>query len=526
MFRKTTLLLILALTLTMLFGSFPVAADELVRPAQVTTPTEPDETERVRFEGTIRTITPGVEPEGTITVETVSNAGSLTPVAPITWIVHINADTRIRIGREEGTIADLAVRQRVKVEGILQDDGGVLALRIHVKQEDDAQVGFRGTIIDKPEVAITPLRTLTVQMGSRTITVVTDGNTVIKDAEGNTIRFADLKVGQRIKGKGVLQENGSILASEIEVLEDNGGPGHQRVRFTGRITELPNELIGEWTVETTNTMTVTFSVDVNTKIRPPGVRPKVRDWVKVTAVRREDGTLLALKVHIRSSDHPPRPVEFRGIIERMEGDDPPTVIVVSVLSATDAAGSLVDVLIDNHTRIEGDLQVGAYVKVQGLLLDNRSVLAKLIVVKYPEVEFRGRIESIEGDEWIVAGFTVLTADATITGATPQVGLLAEVKGTQVGPRTVHATEIEVKDPSLEPVKIRGIIAGLPETGEIIGSWTITTEDGNDVSIEVTADTVIDTRHGEVKVDALVRVTALPQDNGTLVARRIKVFESD
>jgi len=441
-----------------------------VEPAQVATATstEPNDTEEVRFEGSITDIAPGVEPDtATITVETIDDAGSLTPVAPTTWIVHINADTRIRIGGEEGTITDLAVGQQVKVEGTLQDDGSVLAGKIHVKQEDDAQVGFRGTIVAKPEVAVTPLPTLTVQMGSRTITVVTDENTVIKDADGNTITFADLEVGQLIEGKGVLRDNGSILASEIEVLEDNGGPGNKQVRFEGRITDLPNGLIGEWTVETTNTASraVTFSVDENTKIRPPGVRPEVGDWAKVTAVGREDGTLLALKVHIRE-DHPPRPVEFRGIIMRMEGD-PPTMIVVSVWSATDTEGSLVDVLINNLTRIEGELQVGAHVKVQGFLLDNRSVLAKLIVVKPPEVEFRGRIQSIEEGVWIVAGFTVLiTDDTVITGATPQVGLLAEVKGKQVGPRTVYATEIEVKDPggSLEPVEVRDIIVALPETG--------------------------------------------------------------
>jgi len=442
-----TLLLILALALTMLFGAFPVAADELVRPAQVATSTAPNETERVRFEGAIISIAPGVEPDtdtGVITVETVS----LTPVTPTTWTVHINADTRIRVGGEEGAIADLALDQQVNVEGTLQDDGSVLACKIHVRQNDDAQVGFRGTIIAKSdEVAVTPLPTLTVQMGSRAITVVTDENTIIKDADGQIISFDDLEVGQRIEGKGVLQENGSILASEIEVLEDNGGPGHQKVRFEGRITSLPDGgLIGEWTVETTNTssMPVTFSVDENTKIRPSGVRPEVGDWAKVTAVR-EDGALLALKVHIRNGDHPPRPVEFRGIIERMEGD-PPAMIVVSVLSATDTEESLVDVLINNQTRIEGELQVGAYVKVQGFLLDNRSVLAKLIVVKPPddEVEFRGRIKSIEDDEWIVGDFTVLITDTTtITGVTPQVGLLAEVKGTWVGPWTVRATRIEV-----------------------------------------------------------------------------------
>jgi len=367
----------------MLFGSFPVAADELVRPAQVTTSTAPNDTERVRFEGAIKTITLGVESDAdtaTITVEAVS----VTPVMPTLWTVRMNADTRIHIGGKQGTIADLAIGQQVKVEGILQDGGSVLALKIHVKQNDEAQVGFRGTIIAKSEVSTTPppTLTLTVQMGSRTITVVvTDGNTVIKDADGQLITFDDLLVGQQIKGKGVLQENSSILASEIEVLDDNGSPGNQRVRFEGRITKLPNGLMGEWEVATTNTMTITFSVDVNTKIRPSGVRPEVGDWAKVTAVRQNDGTLLALKVHIRKN-HPPRPVEFRGIIKQIEGD-PPTMIGVSVLTATDTEGSLVDVLINNQTRIEGELQVDAYVKVQGFLLDNRSVLAKLIVVKPP-----------------------------------------------------------------------------------------------------------------------------------------------
>ena len=491
---------------------------------------EADDPEEVEFKGIITSISPGTDPvTGTITVETGDDAVSLSPVTPITWTVHINADTRIRIGheQEEGTIADLAVGQRVEVEGILQNDGSVLARKIHVKQNDDEQVGFRGTIIAKSdEVAVTPLPTLTVQMGSRTLTVLTEEHTEIRDADGNTITFDELRVGQEIKGKGILQEGGSILASEIEVVED---PGHERVRFEGVITGLPDGgLVGEWTVRTTAAMTITFSVDVNTKIKPPGVRPEMGDWAEVTAVHQEDGALLALKVHLRNGDHP-RPVEFRGTIVEMEGN-PPTKIVVNVRGHNeyaDVATALVDVLIDDLTRIEGELMVDAHVKVEGFLLDNRSVLAKLIKVKYPEVEFRGRIESIEDGVWIVSGVTVLITDTTtITGATPQVGLLAEVKGILVRPRTVRATKIEVKDPSMEPVKIRGIIKTLPVTGEIIGTWTITTEDDNDVSIGVTADTVIDTEHGDVEEGALVRVTALLQDDGTLVAQRIKVFESD
>jgi hypothetical protein len=522
MVRKTSLLLIFALTITMLFGSLSVAADGSEEPSQVATPPVTDTSDTVQFAGTVTSIILGAEPDtGTITVEANEDAASLTPVTPITWTVHINADTRICIGpeHEEGTIADLAIGQRVKGEGVLQEDGSVLAHKIHVRLVDDAQVGFRGTIEAKFDDG-----TLTVQMGSRTLTVVTDENTEIKDADGNPITFDDLEVGQQIKGKGILQEDGTILASEIQVLDD-----HKWVRFEGVITDLPDDgLIGEWTVATTNSRAVTFSVDENTRITPPHFRPAVGDWAKVTAVRREDGSLLALKVHLRKPEDHPRPVEFHGTIVEMEGD-PPRKIVVNVWATTDAEAALVDVLIDDFTRIVGELRVGAHVKVQGFLLDNRTVLARLIVVKHPneEVEFRGRIESIEDEVWIVGGVTVLITESTIiTGATPQVGLLAEVKGIRVGPRTVRATQIEVKDPGLEPVAIRGIIAALPGTADHIGTWTITTEDGNDVTFEVTADTVIDTQNGEVGIGALVRVTALRQDDGTLVAQRIKVFESD
>jgi len=478
-----------------------------------------DEPEEVEFKGVITNVTvaAGDDPiTGTITVETEDNEGE--------WTVHINADTRIRIGRghEEGTIADLEVGQQVEVEGILQDDGSVLALKIHVEldDDDDDRVGFRGTIVARSGV------TLTVQMGPRTLTVVTNEQTEIKDADGQSIDFDDLEVGQQIKGKGVLQEDGSILATEIEVLEDHDGPGHGWVRFEGEITDLPAEgLIGEWTVQTTVFMTVTFTVDWDTKITPHGFTPEVGDWARVTAVRQEDGTLLALKVHLKKHEHhPPRPVEFQGTIEAMDEGDPPAWIVVDGR----------DVLIDHLTRIEGDLQVGAHVEIQGFLQNDGSVLATRIEVEEPdddadEVEFKGRIQRIEGDMWVVGGFTVLITDTTIiTGATPQVGLLAEVKGIRVGPRTVRATEIEVKDPSAghQRVKVRGIIETLPGTVDHTGTWTIITEEGGSISIVVTSDTVIDTRHGEVEIGALVHVIAVRQDDGTLIAQRIKVFERD
>ena len=71
MVRKTSLLLIFALTLTTLLGSFSVAADGLAEPSQMTAPPATDALEEVEFRGTITSIALGAEPgTGTITVET------------------------------------------------------------------------------------------------------------------------------------------------------------------------------------------------------------------------------------------------------------------------------------------------------------------------------------------------------------------------------------------------------------------------------------------------------------------------
>lgn len=486
--------------------------------------------EEEELEGTITEVDAGAS---TITVATADEEdedglGSTVTTAQTGWTVHIDAHTRIRIeGRPApGSIDDLQAGQQVRVEGFLQGDHAVRARKILVEQGDGDhgdghKIGFRGVIqtisTSDSTASDSTTATLTVRMGPRTLIVVTDSNTEFEGVGG----VDELGEGQWIKGEGTLQADGTLLASEIE-LEEHEGPGHGRVRFQGQIVDLPdddNGLIGEWTLR--SVATYTFKVTEDTRITPnyPGFTPVIGDWAKVIATRVGDA-LQALRVHIdRRPDHAAHPVEFRGTVESVEGN-PPTEIVVDGRT----------VLIDERTRIEGTLDEGVVVEVKGFLQSDGSVQALRIEVEdgdngHPEVEFKGRIRHIKGDTWNVSGITVDTAGASITGAPPRVGRIAEVQGTRRGPRAVQATEIEVEDSGDQRVVVHGTIETLPtntDPADHTGTWTITTDDG-EVQIEVTSDTVLDTRHGEIEVDALVRATTVRSTDGTLTAQRIKVF---
>jgi uncharacterized protein DUF5666/uncharacterized protein DUF5667 len=60
-----------------------------------------------------------------------------------------------------------------------------------------------------------------------------------------------------------------------------------------------------------------------------------------------------------------------------------------------------------------------------------------------EVEFRGRVESISGEQWSVAGLTVIVASGTRVNGSPAPGVLVEVTGTTQPDEMVRASEVSV-----------------------------------------------------------------------------------
>lgn len=107
-----------------------------------------------------------------------------------TVIVDENTDT-------EG---ELMTGLTAKVEGVLQEDGSILASKIEV-EEIEAEMEFEGTITSLEPLVIGGY------------TVIVDENT---ETEGAPV------VGLTAKVEGLLQGDGSILASHIEVEEVEG----------------------------------------------------------------------------------------------------------------------------------------------------------------------------------------------------------------------------------------------------------------------------------------------------------------
>jgi hypothetical protein len=166
--------------------------------------------------------------------------------------VIVTTTTRI-----EGPIA---VGDFVKVEGIPQPDGTILATRIHLREE----VKFTGLV---EEILPDGYR-----VSGRTV-VVTDFTKV----------KGPIAIGDWVEVKGFLQADGRILAREIKVKK---APGPVRMEFKGVVEEvLPNgyRIAG-----------ITVMVTATTRIDGPIA---VGDLVEVKGVLQADGTVLASRIH-------------------------------------------------------------------------------------------------------------------------------------------------------------------------------------------------------------------------------------
>jgi hypothetical protein len=209
-------------------------------------------------------------------------------------------------------------------------------------------------------------------------------------------------------------------------------PRDVKVKFEGLISEITSAIwvIGEHSVHT----------DSNTQVLEEKGRAEVGAWAMVKAIRRQDGSLLALEIVIeRPSEIHGEPVEFRGIIDHI-GD---TEWIVD--------GRHVEIV--ESTAINGTPKVGHIAEVKALQLSDGSLIAQHITVKPPElqeVEFEGTIESLGASAWVVDGHTILIDGETVIEGTPTVGLVVEIRAVVLPDSSVVARHIRVKSPPPEP----------------------------------------------------------------------------
>ncbi len=207
---------------------------------------------------------------------TVELVGTLEAKSGSTWTVS-GVTVLLTSATEFKGVLDLGAT--VKVEGIKQADGAILARQIKVFTDATS-----GTL---PQVELVGI--LNAKNGSSwtvdTTTVVLSSTTEVKGM---------LEIGDLVKVEGFPQADGSILAREIKSAEAVPGETENHgseVEFEGTLNAKTSSA---WTVGTT-TVIIASTTEVNGML-------EIGDMVKVEGSKQADGSILAREVKPAEDD--------------------------------------------------------------------------------------------------------------------------------------------------------------------------------------------------------------------------------
>ena len=199
-------------------------------------------------------------------------AGKLAEISRDTLIVetgrglataHVDDETEYRIrGVEDPSLDDLEVEMRVSVKGTLNADGSLQA------QVVGAQAGPRqGRLLG--EVLAVEGDTFTIRTArGRQVMVLADETTEFRVPGVENPSIADLEVGDKVAGEGVIEEDGTARAALVVVLPE------QVARLSGDVAAIQ----GTTLVLETPGGEVDVLTDADTVFRVPGVEePSLED---------------------------------------------------------------------------------------------------------------------------------------------------------------------------------------------------------------------------------------------------------
>lgn len=315
--------------------------------------------------------------------------------------------------------------------------------------------------------------------------------------------------------------------------------GENETKFTGIIESLPNTagFIGDWQVDGR-----TVHVTSATRIEQEDGQVVVGAKVKVEGTTRSDNSVDATEIEVKtgsgsgdSGDDDSGQPEFKGTIQSLPATG-------GFIGDWRVGGRTIHV--SSATRIEaedGPVAVGAFVEIKGAVRADGSMDATKIEVKSNVAgddgrdELKGAIESLPAGQgfvgdWRVSGRTVHVTLATVLNQEHGafiVGARVEVKGTMRADGSIDATRIELQSPSGGPggegqsANLKGTIQSLPSGSSLIGDWTI-----NNQTVHVTSSTKLKTQHGAFAVGTRVKVKGLRLADGSIVATKIQVRDSN
>ena len=402
-------------------------------------------------------------------------------------VVAIDADTEIEGG--------LVLGQAVEVEGVLQEDGTILAQEIETEDEDDV-------VSSK-----TKLRGIFQGIDLDTGNWIISGNLVAVGPETDTDGLPF--VGQRVKVEALLQEDGTLLAREIENKSGSTGrdDGSSEVKLDGIFLGVDAD--GKWIVNGASVL-----IDSLTRLKGA---PTVGERIKVKALLLEDGSLLAVKIEGkgRSKSRSENKAEVRGNVDDILDDG--TLVIDGV-----------PISISILTDLDFDPEVGDSVEVEASIQPDGSLIAKEVeeasesdrggVSEPSEAEIEGIIETVNPDgSLVVNGITVfIDQDAEIKGNLVE-GAEVKLEGVLQEDGTLLAQELKTWGRQAAASGTDREIEGLVEhilrdsQGNILGIIV----DGQTISAESLTQF-----EGLLEVGASVEVEGL-EVNGVFVATNVE-----
>ena len=317
--------------------------------------------------------------------------------------------------------------------------------------------------------------------------------------------------------------------------------GEDETKFTGVIENLPNTgFVGDWRVggRTIHVTTTTFIEQEDGPVVIGAV-------VKVEGRTRADNSIDAKEIEVKtgsgsggsggSGDDSSGQPQFKGTIQSLPATG-------GFVGDWRVGGRTIHVTF--ATRIEtefGPVAVGAFVEIRGAIQPDGSLDATKIEVKSNvngddgRDELKGAIERLPvgqgfiGD-WRVNGRTVHVSLATFLNqehGTFVVGAFVEVKGTMRADGSIDATRIELQSSSSDSggegqsANLKGTIQSLPSSSGLIGDWIV-----NNQTVHVTSSTKLKAEHGSFAIGTRVKVKGLRLADGSIVATKIQVRDSN
>jgi RNase P/RNase MRP subunit p29 len=181
--------------------------------------------------------------------------------------VHVDAGTRYHIrGVEDPGLDDLEVRMRIVARGTLNPDGSLQAQVVGAEGAGPREGQSRGEVVAIEGDTFT-VRTLR----GRDIVVLTDEATEFRVPGVEHPTIADLEVGDKVAGEGVVEEGGTARATLVVVLPDDAA------RLTGEVIAIDGTTL---VVETAGG-TVNVLTDGDTVFRIRGVEEPGPDDIEI-----------------------------------------------------------------------------------------------------------------------------------------------------------------------------------------------------------------------------------------------------